>query len=339
MVSSLACNRQRRGLWLTSGYPWSVTNALAAARRAATLAKFKADVGHFDKLKALEEKTTAQTNVVRRHVCNKVMVKQLIVALKDEHLPDFNKCFDTILRKRIRVASGTQVIEDIIGTMKSCRRLKLTKKFSRPERGMGLTLKHNVLTKRHRYKTPSHDVPIGSKTLALPPTAFRAKVASRSLPFQEVVSSDQKASYYSPKAENFSVNCADLSLLRAVAPSNYDLTNVWLGEFCHVSHRLVIGGVQGATLTAPWFHALLHFDQSSCILWPGTIKKIGTSEYFEHDLERSEPFVHPLLTLDKVEAYSISWPPLCVATQTVWPTARGDAACFGLRQWTENAFQ
>ena len=55
-----------------------------------------------------------------------------------------------MLRKQTRVMTPSLMIEDSIGTMKSTKTRKRGNKFGRPQRGMGMVIRHQVLDDRHK---------------------------------------------------------------------------------------------------------------------------------------------------------------------------------------------
>lgn len=97
---------------------------------------------------------------------------------------------------------------------------------------MSSIIKHKVVDARHKWES-----------MRLGKSCFEAKVADRSLKWQEVVSPSDKATWYSSAADNYGANVSDLVLLRSAAAQG-DLNIVqtaWVGGPASARHRLLLG--------------------------------------------------------------------------------------------------
>lgn len=330
LVSSLVFQRSRRTIWMSSGWPWRMTRVLASDQMAQeTIAEFGEDLRIFREARDSQQKTNSLENILRRHLMRKASVQQFILAMRDREQPGFLQDLRHVVRERARVACGTQIVEDAIGTAKNALVVKTSSRFRKPERAMSSIIKHGVIEQRHKWEGVSVDKPMRQKTARLVKDCFKAKIANRSLPWQEVVSPSDKTAWHSPKAENYGANISDLTLLRSAAAQG-DMNTVqtaWVGEVASVRHRLLLG-IRDAEGQLSWYHALHHFD-SSCVLgWPGRLVSIegGARKVFLHDMETGSPKLLPIMSLDGVSACTFEW--------KSWPWTcrqRGVPSSWGMR--------
>ena len=101
--------------------------------------------------------------------------------------------------------SQSQIIEDIIGVQKNDTGGKAHNRFKRPQSAMVSAIRANVVADRHQFKNISADIPIIKKQ-KLDATHFVPDKLTQSLPFEHMSNYEQKADFYSPKAENNNVH-------------------------------------------------------------------------------------------------------------------------------------
>ena len=141
--------------------------------------------------------------------------------------------------------------------------------------------------------------------------SFGPSMATRSMPWSEIVGSRQEAPYYSPKAEMFSTNVADLALLSDLA-SLGDMNraaDTWVGDVAAVEHRLLIRKRPEENLgkEGVWFHALYHWPMSAVLVWPGRLAVLGNAAVFTHDASCSETTLLSMWDVLAWEACTFVW--------------------------------
>ena len=308
---TLGRERLKRQLFLF-GWPWEFQKCGNPDKFDETMEKFRGDCIIFNTIKDFAGAGPELIALVRRHVGHKAMVKQFQQSLPDLRQPQYKDDIMKITRKRGRVATGTHIVEEVIGSQKSCKRLKLACKYKRPEKGMLTTLEHHVLDGRHHYSTAPVDQPVAHRG-SLPPNAFGYDYSTRSLPFSEIASTSQVPQFYTTSGNQFSVHHADPPMFREIQ-QRYDsrwniVADAWQGGAMDVAHRII---VQHVDMPGDrWLHAWYHFPSSTCLMWPGTIQSFnnsdGSHKFFAHALEVREPLFMACFDVKKWRCYSFKW--------------------------------
>ena len=100
-------------------------------------------------------------------------------------------------------------------------------------------------------------------------------IASSSIDFGDLATTQSKATWWSPGPANASANIADVFMLRDLEKTNRlgELPRAWLGELVDVKHKLVIcycnDPLPGQTT---YYHALYSWPTSGVFLWPLTVR-------------------------------------------------------------------
>ena len=307
-VCVLMSQRLRRGTWFLQGWPWRAFRCLAGGDTyRATVAELENDIAIFESLQANEDKSVSMETMLSRHVLQKISCKQLAAAVKDKAAPCFEEEFLELLRKRCRVLFPTQIVEDLNGTQKNSKTVACGRKFRRPERSMAVALKYRVLDERHRFETPPATAAMESKSIKLGANCFQPAKADRTLEWNRIVGTGE-ADWYSPSATNFSVNCADLALLRhASAKGDWQvLEKAWLGSICDARHHLVLCVTEKEI--KHYYLALFHFADSCAVAWPVNLMPCGAGKQLV-ELKRSVkdiPFL-PITCLKHITACKGTW--------------------------------
>ena len=312
ICSSLAAHRLRRMLWLVWGWPWSMSAVLEESYADETMKRFDTDLHVWTALQSSKNQVKEVQRLIQRHPFQKSSCRQLISAWVDRDTPNFAVDLRALQRSHCRVACPTQLVEDMIGTAKNAKVVKMAQKFRRPELAMASILQHKVITQKHRWHTVNAETPIGPKSVRLDDSCFKAKVAHRSMDWQKVCSHERAPGFYSPKAENYSTNHADLPLLKAcVEAGDVNLAaDAWMADLFSVGHRVVFRlPSELPKYAGVWYHALHHFDKSSVLAWPGSLVQMaGLAEYFfERARGVSAPVLIPVWNLTGIVAATFKW--------------------------------
>jgi len=233
-MSQAAC-RIKRGLWLIGGWPSRMRALLGdnAVKAQAVVQAFKKDFELFADLELLD-RSKVQSQILTRSVFKKVTVQQYVVGLSSMGwVPDAR--FKDLVHRRTASGTQTQVVKDSIGTMKNASAVRKCRKFRKPEAGMHAVIKHKVGSERHRFGGLPLDVPLESQSDRLATRCLRSEAVSRSMDFAKIVSTSQKAGWFSPFAQNIMIPFLDLQMARDIAPSFRGIDTAWLGArgLCH----------------------------------------------------------------------------------------------------------
>ena len=104
--------------------------------------------------------------------------------------------------------------------MKAATTYKMANRVRKPERSMAKVIEGHVIDKRHKFTTPSCDVPVAGKADRLEAAAFKQPREKRSMAWQDIVSTTSSPPYYSPKGEVFAQNIADIEFVDQCGPDN-----------------------------------------------------------------------------------------------------------------------
>jgi hypothetical protein len=151
---------------------------------------------------------------------------------------------------------------------------------------------------------------LATKRSKLPRYAFEVKAEQRSMPFDKIASYNSRTTWYSPGAPRLGVRDADTWLLRELhkADAFNRAGEAWLGSMCVAAHLLCFRGASDPL--GVWYLGLAHFDDSAVVCWPGTLKADGLPpclQFFDPDLDVSEPAYKAVIDLDSVEACRLKW--------------------------------
>jgi hypothetical protein len=321
IMTAVQC-RIRRQLFLF-GWPYRMIAVLKDEETAkATVALFKRDWSSYERLEALPGRSTAEQSLLTRNVCTLKSNLQLHLAVEEIQEDVLDMRFLALNRERARGNIATQLNEDFNGTMGNAKAMKQGRKFKRPERCMSVCIEKKIIDERHHYKTVKLDAPLQSLQARLPAAAFVPVAEKRSIPFQRIETTSQKAPYYSVATQNWHAPHADSYSLRQFNDdeSMHNIDSLWLGQVCSVKHRIAIGIARSGTKTFDWYFALDHFHNSSVTVWPGTLHKLGpTLVWLEPSMDLSEPMLLPFANIDPkvVQCFTYEWQPWMWQVHTV----------------------
>ena len=127
----------------------------------------KQDFDIFGWLESMPVLHAAAKKVLRRHVMHKTSNKQFQAGLEATGGRWSPKLFQ-VAASHVTGVTSRQICEDVIGYRKNSPQTSATKRYRRPELSMYMSLKAEVLTVRHRYATPSMELPMERSRSTLP---------------------------------------------------------------------------------------------------------------------------------------------------------------------------
>ena len=143
-----------------------------------------------------------------------------------------------MLQEKFSGIISTQAVEDCNGHMKNLGQTKGHKKHRTPVTSMAAVLKHNVLHQRHKYDQIDVALSAANRSTALDPKCFQMPLKAESMPFGDIVSTEQKTDGFSPQACSMFSPCFDIPLLRFCSASNFNkLQDSWLGGQLHTDNK------------------------------------------------------------------------------------------------------
>eukprot|EP00959_Pyramimonas_sp_CCMP1952_P189600 3966298-Pyramimonas_sp.AAC.1 len=198
---------------------------------------------------------------------------------------------------------------------------------------MGTMLKNKVLDVIHKFKSAVMMMPLASKGLRLPDSAFRSTKANATMEFTKIVSTRQDAPYYSPGHIGINQPVADLATLLQIykenpaAPDFNKVSKTWMSSFAQVSHKLAVNLPNDG-----WCLALDFFQNSCAFFWPLEATEMPNGDLlFTPENSTRGPTLRSLFNLD-VEACTVvvkSWsrqcsdcPEACVGMNALRPAIR-----------------
>lgn len=108
-------------------------------------------------------------------------------------------------------------------------------------------LEANIVGSKHKFQNPDVQAVAPGRSTSLPDAVYDPKQSDLT-PVEGLVTTVQKAAYWSPAAERICVPDADLFTIRVAEEELGDIRqvdNVWLGEVCQLTHKLLLGFEQG----------------------------------------------------------------------------------------------
>ena len=121
--------------------------------------------------------------------------------------------FLTFLGQRFAGARQSVVCEEMIGAAKNGKQIRGSKIYRRPEASMASVLTARVPAKRHRYELCEPNVALPQKSRRLNEGSVGEVPVAPSLDLGGIVTTSQKAPFYSPKPSNIGVSVGDLEVM------------------------------------------------------------------------------------------------------------------------------
>lgn len=215
--------------------------------------------------------------------------------------------FRHIVRMRSRSVISSHLAEVFFNHAKNHKLVKAKKKFRKPEKSLAAALSRHIESRVHRYDAVPLEVGTEQGARQLAQDCWHATVDRATLPIQEIVTSTQKAAYFSPGPSECSAPCVDLQLMRdCVQAGNWlPCSTAWLGAICKWSHKLVLK-LPGH----PGLYMALHHWQNSAALVLPLQQQVGNAsvskpmfDFVKHD----SPMLVSITQLAEVKAVTVSF--------------------------------
>lgn len=165
----------------------------------------------------------------------------------------------------------------------------------------------------HGFKEVSPISSPSTRGFRLAPEAFRPPMAQCEPKFLPLSSGQATTSWYSPKAEDWGRQYADLSLMRFMCEHGLmHLTGeCWLGALMNFRHHMVVRHSHSGAKSA-WYFPLRHISGSCCLLWPAALEQVPglDAQYLvpkNCDLPRIQDMLILVVDLSKWEAWLFEW--------------------------------
>ena len=276
---ALMSHRVRRTYFKFSGWPGKCFRLClpgAVAPASDTIGNFKADKEAFDQLSALQEKPPDIVAMLARSPFHCTVNRQWSAAFAStnwEPHPDFV----ALASERSNCWMNSELPENIFNTAKNSKQVKGTKRFRKPERAMAMSLARNTIENQFRFSVVPSDVSMPRRSFVLGHEAFGKKDRPATFPTDGIATYTQKASFFSPKAENVGLPTADLTVVREVTRYNTTAAarDADLGAIGSWEHKLVIRRVGSTTATDfGWHLPLHHYKKSAVVCLPVVLQNI-----------------------------------------------------------------
>ena len=131
--------------------------------------------------------------------------------------------------------------------MKNAKQIRGSCKFGRPELAMARCLSKDVLGTRHKFKRVETCVGAIPRTAVLAKDSFIGDLKKDSIPFKDMVSTEQQTNWWSPGAKDMEAPTADLQMKRDLASDFSQMRSSWLGGLFKMQHMFVFAKAGAAT--------------------------------------------------------------------------------------------
>ena len=275
MIVGLVAARAKRCLWYflppVSMAAMMSPDATVSQQAVARLQQMQHD---YEKLSDVERPSRMVKEYLKRHPCQLLAVKQLVIGFEDAGWTRDNTEVDALLHQRFSCLMQSQLVEDINNVENNFKQTTgWGGRYRRPETSMYAAIESQVVSKTHRFD-PLVAQPTDSVDEVLPERDFNSDKTS-TIPLDNIVSTTAASPYFSTTAEHLGISWADEAVIRnCVVEENYDLPRLcWQGFFGEAEHMVVFKVVVGGVCTLDWHLALHHFPDSAVMAIPVELKR------------------------------------------------------------------
>ena len=306
-------NIVRRDLMLF-GPPYNFTKCRASEDKAkADIARLKEDYDIHDAMKHIVGPTRKELNVIKRSRMQLKPVQHLLELCKLTHSKYDGPLKDTVENRDLANIS-TGVIENMNGIQKGFAASVAGQQWKAPETLLAACLESQLVEKRFDFKDVAVDVPFQSLRASIPDDGFRTSKELLSMSFDEMVSTSQHPSWWSPSVANISTPEADVYVSRVFSDQKNlrQWEALWMGKVSHIRHKICLGfrkpGKGLAQYT--WYVAVDVFNDSGILVWPVELVDLGAGITWARPVcKQVEPTILPMNSMQpaKVKSFQYVW--------------------------------
>lgn len=253
------------------GWPYKMAGVLEGPEvQEETVAQFYTDTENFKKLKALGNRDAKQDEMLMRSLFQTVRLQQFREMFAETRHEVTREVKDLILRS-IQICYGTQIVEDIGNMEKNQRPSEKASQearhhYRRPESAWATGISKGIVEKQHRYEAIEACAPTSRHNVSLANSVWSGRDGS--LPFEEIVTTAQKAPYWSPTPFRTCIPCLDLYLLDYVVKTHamMQLDQTWQNFFVDYKCTMVFRKLCG--LDKGWYWGWWCHEETACFAWP-----------------------------------------------------------------------
>ena len=216
----LFAQRFRRCMYAFVGWPHRLFRMLLSDNEAkAVVSEFKQDYEVYTRLRAVEDPPAALLAILDRSPFMLPKTKQWVEALQHCEWQATESVLSMASEKCCSMSSSLP-IEEFIHYMKNMKRARASKRLRRPQRAMATVIGQEMLRKRFHFQVFDVDTSAtSSKKRRTSITDFQAKPGCESIKLDGIATLKQKASYYSPVANDLGRTALDRVVLKEVDSS------------------------------------------------------------------------------------------------------------------------
>lgn len=181
---------------------------------------------------------------------------------------------------------------------------------------MGAALASGVLDRRHRYEVNDNEAPVVRKSVHLNKQSFGKPLSQGTLDLEGFVSPQQKAPWWSPKAESVGAPAADLVALRFALAHNLKgrCDDLFLGAIADPKHQVIVRRVAPSGQAFGWSLLLRNFRDTAVLAWPVQVSQVPgepSKQFAFLDVASAEPHFIPIFDWSSISGYHFSWASWC----------------------------
>lgn len=270
LALQVVANRQRRLMYLTSGYTGSMAKLMVGGIEAENLVqRFHTDYKVFTNLQERAGQDAQLDIMLARSPFHTVACQQYVAAFSEVGWVP-HPSVAALANKRTTGVLTTLPVEDMHNLQKNTGQTRGSQKFRRPQRSMAVVIARQVLHKRHSYgEVDCSSVSVQRRSLRLSHTACGKKAPPPSCDLTGIATSAAKATYFSPSPENIALPAGDLSVLRDLhTHPSARASDTFLSCFCRADHTIVFRRQGGIGEDFSWHIGLFSWPSSGFVAWP-----------------------------------------------------------------------
>lgn len=206
-----------------------------------------------------------------------------------------------------------QCPKDAFNRMKNCGQQSYAHRYQNPRRSFANLIRKRVLNTVYKFSEAAPDHSLVSRDVDLPNNAFKP-LQETSLPMGEIVGQQQATAWWSPGAENWHCQFADVLMMRTLQDQNRleMVSKAWLGICATPSIPMLLKPANRPDQNT-WYLPIASFDDSAVLVLPAVLTRVRRNEYyyFNFDHAHLEKKVETIVITDLSdwEATAAAWKP------------------------------